>query len=595
MPNDDTKISDLSPMDIRLEELRDHFPEAFPDNIFDMKSLMSLFTSAGTESIPSRRFGLDWPGKIESINLLRMPGIGALVPEKSKSVEFNVAQHVFIRGDNLEVMKLMQKAYFGKFKMVYMDPPYNMESDTIYIDDYEDPIGAYLRYSGKVVATNVNIALSHRSGGRIHSTWLSMMLPRLFTARNLMSEDGVIFVSIDDHESHHLRMLMDEVFGLENFVCSFVWEKRYSPPPDAKDVGYVHEIIHCYRRSDAFEAALLPMTKAQRARYKNPDKDPRGDWKAADYTCRFTAEERPTLYYHIVNPNTGKKVWPKKSRVWACSEEEHQNNVSENRIWWPPGSEVPAKKKFASEIRQGAMPNTLLRYKEVGHTDEATKEFRKWFPGLNITPKPTRLIRHMLRIANIKAGDLVLDCFARTGETAEAILNANKEDGIGARFVLIQLPEPLAGDPKRTMADIANERIIRSMKAIRRNNSLGVRSFSLTSSSFKRWEGKYPKDKEGLADQLRHLVDNVDLKRSEDDLLFEVLLKAGIALTTQIKVVDAGGQRVYSLADGAFLVCLERKIKQNCLRVMASLAPERIVCLDFAFEGKDDSENKHSP
>ena len=584
---EEVALRELTPVECRLEEMREVLPEAFREGQLDPARLLALLHGESESAGQPRRFGLEWPGKTDALHLLRMAGHGALLPLRDKSLSFDGAPHVVITGDNLEVMKLLQKAYFGSFRMIYMDPPYNTGSDLIYNDDYKDPLSSYLHYSGQLTGESLRVSSLLETDGRFHSRWLTMMLPRLFVARNLLAENGVIFVSIDDHESHHLRILMDEVFGGENFVCSFVWEKRYAPPPDTKDVGYVHENVLCYRRSDAFQAALLPMTEAQKGRYKNPDKDPRGPWKPADYTCRYTAKERPTLYYPIRNPNTGKDTWPKKTRVWACSQGEHRKNEAEERIWWPPDAQVPAKKKFLSEIRQGAMPMTLLTHEEVGHTDEATKELRKWFPDVKVTPKPTRLLRRLLRIAAVQKGDLVLDCFAGTGTTAEAVLDANEQDGVGARFVLIQLPEPLREDSTRTMADLARDRAVRRAKELPKAKAEGVRCFALSASSFRAPTGEAPTGEDGLAEQLRMLVENVKDGRTDEDLLFEVLLKAGFKLTDTIERIKVGSQSVFSVADGMLLICLEHKVTLDCLRKLIELDPERVVCLDVAFKGND--------
>lgn len=583
----ETNLLELSPVQARIEELREHFPEAFREKDFDADRLLELLREGNDPIIAPRRFGLEWPGKAEALNLLRMAGQGALLPIRKESFSFDAASHVVVTGDNLEVMKLLQKAYFGAFRMIYMDPPYNTGSDLVYNDDYREPLTSYLRYSGQVNRESIRVSSLIETDGRYHSRWLAMMLPRLFVARNLLAENGAIFVSIDDHESHHLRILMDEVFGAENFVCSFVWEKRYAPPPDTKDVGYVHENVLCYRRSDAFQAALLPMTDAQKGRYKNLDKDPRGPWKPADYTCRYTAKERPTLYYPIRNPNTGKEVWPKKTRVWACSQDEHRKNEAEKRIWWPATAQGPAKKKFLSEIRQGAMPMTLLRHEDVGHTDEATKELRRWFPEVKVTPKPTRLIRHFLRIAAVQHGDLVLDCFAGTGTTAEAVLDANEKDGVGARFFLVQLPERLKDDPNTTMADLARTRAVKRAAETKDAELPGVRCFELADSSFRSPRQNPPKGTDDLVEHLKMLVDNVRADRTDEQILFEVLLKAGFKLTENVKRQTVANQMVYSVADGMLHICLERKITEDCLRSLIQLNPARVVCLDVAFEGND--------
>lgn len=655
-------LRDLSPIDQRLHSLRDCFPEVFRDGQFDAASLFDLLSAHDARDGRRAQFGLDWPGKADAIRLLRMPGCGALLPRSEESLTFSSAEHVVITGENLEVMKLLQKSYFCAFKMIYMDPPYNTGTDRIYNDDYKDSLRSYLRYSGQLTENDQRVSSLLEKDGRFHSRWLSMMLPRLFVARNLLSEDGVIFVSIDDHESHHLRMLMDDVFGSENFVCSFVWVKRYSAPPDTQDVGYVHENILCYRRSDAFEAALLPMSEEQKARYAHADDTSRGDFKKADYTCRYTAKERPTMFYPIRKRSSGfleveidatfniktgslrvsvkqpglplrqldiasvgkdgqetrhllevkKKAqtfelslegfprsisissagpvllqWPKKTRVWACSLAVHKQNEADDLIWWPADAEVPSKKRFLKEIRQGAMPVTVLEYEEVGHTDEATKELRKWFPDVKLTPKPTRLIRHLMRIAAVQSGDYILDCFAGTGTTAEAVADANEQDDLGARFVLIQLPEPLKDDSKRTMADLARDRSVRRLKALPVAKAAGVRCFSLASSSFRSPSGEVASNQGELAAQIRLIVDNIEKGRSDEDLLFEILLKAGFRLTDPVEKIDVQGRDVYRIADGMLLICLDRKVTWPLIRALVECKPQRVVCLDAAFHRND--------
>ena len=278
-----------------------------------------------------------------------------------------------------------------------------------------------------------------------HDRWLSMMYPRLVLLKQFLRDDGAIFVSIDDNEVATLRLMMDEIFGTGNFLCAFAWEKRYSPPPDTKDIGYLHETLMAYRASAKFKRNLLSLTEDQTGRYKNPDNDLRGAWKAMDYTCRYTADERPNLYYPVQQPNTGEEIWPKRTRVWAMSKEVHDLNVTENRIWWGAKgtNSVPALKNFLSEIQQGMMPVSLLKYEVVGHTDEAAKELRELVPWIKFTPKPTRLIQHLLRIATDK-DSLTLDSFAGSGTSGHAVLKQNAEDGGNRRFILVEMDQSIA-------------------------------------------------------------------------------------------------------------------------------------------------------
>lgn len=309
------------------------------------------------------------------------------------------AQNMLIQGDNLLALKALLPFYAGRVKCIFIDPPYNTQS-------------AFEHYDDKLE----------------HSQWLSMMYPRLVLLRELLVEDGSIWITIDDNEAHYLKVLMDEIFGRANFMCSIAWEKRYSPPPDTKDFGYVHDLVLVYRKSPAFKRNLLPATEDQTGRYKNPDQDPRGAWKAMDYTCRFTADERPNLFYPIVQPNTGEEIWPKRNRVWAMSKEVHQKNAAEGRIWWgvKGTNAVPALKNFLEGVAQGMMPMSLWKHGLAGHNQDGKKEALALFGDAPFsTPKPERLLSVILHIAT-NEGDLVVDSFLGSGTTAAVAHKMNR-------------------------------------------------------------------------------------------------------------------------------------------------------------------------
>jgi len=315
--------------------------------------------------------------------------------------------NMLIQGDNLDALKSLLPYYAGKVKCIFIDPPYNTKSAvSIHYDDNLE-----------------------------HSQWLSIIYPRLQLLREFLSEDGSIWVTIDDNEAHYLKIVMDEIFGRKNFLCDIAWEKRYAPPPDTKGFGYIHDHILCYRKSIQFNRNLLPLTEDQTGRYKNPDKDPRGAWKAMDYTCRYTAEERPNLYYPITQPNTGQEIWPKRTRVWAMSREVSKKHAEGNRIWWGEkgNNSVPALKNFLSEINQGMMPMSLWKHTLAGHTQDAKKEMLELF-GEDVfgTPKPERLLQTVLHIASDR-GDIVLDSFLGSGTTAAV---AHK---MGRRYIGIEM------------------------------------------------------------------------------------------------------------------------------------------------------------
>lgn len=573
-------LKPMSPLDARLADIAETwFPESWASGDFDVGRLYQI-AQAERVGTPLPFFGMVWPGKEDAIAMLWGASAGALLPDAEASLSFENASHVFCVGDNLEIMKLLQGAYFGRFKMAYLDAPYNTPGDFIYPDDGDDPIGSYLQLAmtgGKTL--DEDKARPAVTG--THARWLSMMLPRLFVVRNLLRDDGVVFAVIGDQESHRLRMLMDEVFGEENFVCNFAWEKRYSPAPDApNNVGYVHDNVLCYRKSDAFKAALLPMTEAQKKRYKNKDDDPRGPWKPADYTCRYTAVERPNLYYPIVNPHTKKKVWPKKTRVWAHSPEEHEKNVRENLVWWPEGAEVPAKKSFLDEIAQGAMPRSLLNHEEVGHSDEAAKELRKVLPDIKVTPKPTRLVRRLCEIAGVDAGDLILDPFAGVGTVAAAL--ADTPPNKRPRVVSIEFPEALDSKKYKDLADAGIQRA----KATLKKSKEGLRVFRLDRTGIKNWAVQSSASAKEVQIALELAVDPIDQNRSADDLLTEVALQAGCRLT-DVPLVSDNEEQIYTVESADVTICLAqqlpRKLANSIVEKLVDVTTTRIVVLDSTF------------
>lgn len=546
------------------------------------------------------RYFMNWPGKADCFKAIQRPSLGTLLPVHAESVNFDKTESLIIEGDNLEVLKLLQKSYQGKIKMIYIDPPYNTGNDFIYPDNYSENLQTYLEYTGQVDSGGHRFSNNTETDGRFHSKWLNMMYPRIFLARNLLTEDGVMFVSIDDHESHNLRRICDEVFGESNFICTFTWEKRYSPPPDTKDVGYVHENILLYRKSDSYRMGLLPTTQDQQDRYKNPDNDPRGPWKPMDYTCRYTKDERPNLYYEITNPNTKSHVLPKDTRVWAFSHDVHLSNVSEKRIWWGRDgkAKVPALKNFLSDIRQGMMPMTLLKQSAVGNTDEATKELRQLIPDLKYTPKPVRLIKHLAAIANLSSNDYVLDFFAGSGTTAHAVLDLNRTDGGNRKFILIQLPEPTEREDFNTISDITMERVRRVIQRDGRKTETklvtssetktGFRVLKLATSNFKIWNAATDTTTpDALAKQLELQINHIQQERTSEDLLFEILLKAGFPPTTPIETLTVEGKKVYSVTGYGMLICLERQLTHEAIKAIAERKPNHVVCLDEGFAGND--------
>jgi adenine-specific DNA-methyltransferase len=350
----------------------------------------------------NQKLELTWMGKGEQPAL--EPRLLLLEPEHSEG-DLDT-DNMLIHGDNLLALKALEQQFAGQVKCIYIDPPYNTGNAFEHYDDMQE-----------------------------HSVWLNLMKHRLEILKNLLHTEGSIWVTLDDNEVHYCKVMMDEIFGRGNFICDIAWEKRTSPPPDTKNIGYIHDHILCYRKSELFKRNLLAFTDDQTDRYKNPDNDPRGPWQSMDYTCRYTAKERPNLYYPIIQPFTGEEIWPKTTRVWATSREMHEINVTKDRIWWGPNGtqKVPRIKNFLSEIQQGMMPMSLWKHSLAGHNQEAAKEMLGLF-GIDkfTTPKPERLIQTVLNIAT-KQGDLVLDSFLGSGTTAAV---AHK---MGRRWIGIEL------------------------------------------------------------------------------------------------------------------------------------------------------------
>ncbi len=583
----------------RIARLRADFPEVFTEGKVDIDRLKEAL---GEEVATGReRYGLSWAGKSEAIRNIQTPSVATLVPDREESVQFDATENLFIEGDNLEVLKLLQKSYHGQVKMIYIDPPYNTGNEFIYPDNFREGIDDYLRYSGQVSGNGMKLSTNTETSGRYHSKWLNMMYPRLFLARNLLRKDGVIFISIDDHEVHNLRMLMDEIFGPENLVVSIAWRK--STGSNDIQVAYVHETLLLYRKSASASIGRLPRTEKQLSMYSNPDHDPRGDWASDNYASKFTPEERPTLHYQIINPFTRKKVWPKKGQTWRCSKDTHIKNEQDNRIWWGLNGElaVPRYKRFLSEVQEGVVPRSL--WDDVGTNEHGRSEFLGlgFYKGDFDNPKPTALIKRALRLGVTETNDaIVLDFFAGSATTAHAVLDLNREDGEDRQFIMVQLPEPTDNPDYPTIADIGKERVRRVIKKLHDEDEgklraegeppqdRGFKVFKLTSSNFKIWDGAGASEEpEDLAEQLQAFAENVLPDRSREDILYEILLKSGLPLTAEVKRLTVVGREVYAVSGGLLMVCLEAHVDEELVRAVAELRPERFVCLDSTFDGND--------
>lgn len=554
-----------------------------------------------TVDVGKERYGMHWPGKADCFKTIQAPSMGTLRPCPEESVAFDTTENLIIEGDNLEVLKLLQKSYLGRVKTIYIDPPYNTGNDFIYPDNYSESLQTYLEFTGQVDAQGRKFGTNTDSDGRFHSKWMNMMYPRLYLARNLLREDGVVFISIDDNEVDNLRKLCNEVFGEANFVASCIWQKRYSRE-NRGAIGDAHEYLLAYAANhDAFEQCrnLIPMTEDQERVYKNPNNDPNGRWRAVPMTAQGF---RPNQMYEVVTP-TGQSHPPPEGRCWSMVEPEYLKLRANGRIYFgKDGTSQPGVIRYLSEV-EGLVPWTWWPSNEVGHTDEARKEIREILGSQTVfeTPKPTRLIQRVLEIASDSDG-LILDFFAGSGTTAQAVMELNKKDGGNRKFILVQLPEPTQRTDFPSIAEITKERVRRVIQRLNvedgaaenglfeqenSNAARGFRVFKLSDSNFKPWDAEVPHESGALAQQLDLYIDHIKEGRSNQDLLFEILLKRGFPLTTPVEVLKLAGHEVYGVAGGMMLVCLQRDLSLELIRAMADLTPECVVCLDEGFAGND--------
>lgn len=593
-------LTSADPLAKSYEALQALFPMAATDGRVDLEKLRALMGDAAATG--PERYGLSWAGKSDALKTLRQQTTATLLPAPSESVNWDTTGNAIIEGDNLEVLKVLQHAYHGKVKLIYIDPPYNTGGDFIYPDDYAEGLNSYLQFTRQANEEGVKLTTNVNTSGRYHSRWLTMMYPRLFLARNLLREDGVIFVSIDDHEAHNLRLLLDEIFGAENFVAQIVWQKKYAVSNDDPGIGVMHDYILVYRRSAEFQRCLLPRTDKQLDRYTNADDDPRGEWSSDNYVSNKSREERPTLWYPIRHPKTGEEVWPDEHAVWRYALATHEKMVAENRLYWGPDQSYkkPRLKRFLNEIQEGVVPSTWWPFSDAGHNDEASKETgeilgRKVFDY----PKPVRLLKRILTTGSTET-DVVLDFFSGSGATAQAVLELNQETGGHRKFILVQLPEPTGRKDFPTIAEITKERVRRVIRKMESADAdqlalangpkqdLGFKVFKLAPSNFSVWDPSLAsEDTAGLGKQWELTADNVRADASEQALLHELMLKCGLPLSSPIQTSSAAGMTVYLLDEGRLLICLARELTREALRAMISLKPQSVLCLDAGFKGRD--------
>jgi adenine-specific DNA-methyltransferase len=551
---------------------------------------------------PRERYQLDWPGKRAAFLAADAPVARTLRPVRGESVDFDATRNIFIEGDNLDTLKLLQESYLGKVKLIYIDPPYNTGGDFVYADDFAETTAEYLARSGQADSGG-RLVSNTEASGRFHSDWLSMMYPRLKLARNLLTEDGAIFVSIDSTEHANLVKLLNEVMGEDNFRASITWQKRYTRSNNTQDFTTVVEYIVVFSRSDQFAVNLLPRTDEADARYANPDNDPRGPWKGASFLNPARAAQRPNLCYEIRNPNTGQVTWP-SANAWRRSRAEFERLAAEDLLYWGADgrSPVPSVKMFLIDAR-GLTPTNFWSHEYAGNTDEGTRDLAALLPGKVFdNPKPVRLLKRVLEHAS-DSSSLVLDFFAGSGTMAQAVLELNAEDGGTRRFIAVQLPERCAPETAAaragfaTVAEIGKARIRAAARAAsgaasaaRRHPDAdtGFRVLRLDSTNMA--DVLRTPDELAQADTGR-FAETVKPDRSPEDVLFEVLASSGLELSAPVAVELIDGREVFVVADGDLIACLAKDISPAVAREIAHRAPSRAVFLDSAFTADADRVN----
>lgn len=548
------------------------------------------------------RYQFTWPDKKKAMLAANAPITATLRPVVADSVGKDGtpggfdSENLYIEGDNLEVLKLLQETYLGKVKMIYIDPPYNTGNDFVYEDDFAQRTEDYMGNSGQYDEEGNRMVTNTESNGRFHTDWLNMIYPRLKLAKDLLAEDGVIFISIDDGEAANLLKVCNDIFGESNFVADLIWQKKFSRSNDATYFSTMHDHILCYCKSNIMQnengwrIGLLPRDDEIPNGYANPDNDPRGVWTSVILSAKSGSD---SLLYEIQTPS-GRKVLPPSGRYWSCSKDTFEKWKADGRIWFGSnGDGTPRKKTFLSEVQQGLRPNTILFQDSVGNNQEAKQETKALFNGCGVFdgPKPVRLLNVLLKIANTKDDSIILDFFSGSATTAHAVMKLNAEDGGHRKFIMVQLPEKTDEKSEaykagyKNICEIGKERIRRAGRKIKEDAGLtaladldiGFRCLRLDESNMK---PVYYTPEETQQQDLFSLVDNVKPDRTPEDLLFQVMLDLGVLLSSPIEATEIAGKKVFNVADGFLLACFDHDVTEETVKAIAQMKPYYAVFRD---------------
>ena len=560
--------------------------------------LRQLLGDDAVEDAPEA-YEFNWVGKQAARAEVLRPINKTLRPVKEDSVDWDTTQNLYIEGDNLEVLKLLQKSYLGKVKMIYIDPPYNTGNDFVYRDDFARSQKEEDKAAGNVDELGNRFIKNTDSNGRYHSDWCSMIYTRLKIASSLLTENGAVFISIDDYEQRNLKNICDEVYGEKNFVACVVWQRTYAPISLKKFFSESHEYCLIYAKNiDKFSMNLLPRSEKQNKDYKNPDNDPRGPWKVGNLTVGPAVEKQ---IYEIIGP-TGRKFMPPSGYCWRFSREKFEEWRKDNRIWFGiDGNNSPVPKLFLSEVQNGVTPMTLWTFEEAGHGQEATRDFRDLMGKSVFTnTKPLRYMNRFISIGSEK-DSIILDFFSGSATTAHAVMQLNAEDGGNRKFIMVQLPEETTEDSEaykagyKNICEIGKERIRRAGKKIKEESPLttqdldtGFRVFRMDSSNYEEVEHA-PKD--WNQQELDLFLNNIKSDRTDLDLLFGCMLDWGVQLSLPMTTEEVEGKKIYTINDGDLVACFADKVTDNVVRAMAEKQPLRVIFRDSCFERDADKIN----
>ncbi|MBI5674226.1 MAG: site-specific DNA-methyltransferase [Nitrospirae bacterium] len=622
----------------KLQKLKELFPELFAENQLDWEKLKAAF--GDDINFVNERYVLNWAGKSDAFRVLQQPTTATLKPAPEESVNFDTTENLFIEGENLEVLKVFQKAYYGKVKVVCIDPPYNTGSDSfIYPDRFSEKKEDYLKRIGDkdeegFLMKEGLFRKNSKDSGHYHSNWLSMMYPRLFLAKNLLRDDGVIFVHIDDNEVHNLRMVMNEIFGEENFVACFIWKRRQNVDSRSKNGASVdHEYLLCYRKTDR---GLIRGAEKDLTKYSNPDNDSRGNWMSADMTGLATQDQRPNLHYDLEDPKTG-IIYKCPPTGWRYEPKRMKELIKNNEILFPSKQDGrPRRKKFLNDLESDFTGfSTIL---ETVFNTQGTRELRTLFDEKEYFdfPKPKELLQQVLEQGSSNnQHDIILDFFGGSATTAHAVLELNKEDGCNRKFILVQMPEPCDENSEaykagyKTIADIGKERIRRVINKIQGNTvdghsrengnpeglfkdkeldsrlqtagmtkkysndnklDLGFKVFKLSSSSFKIWRGAEIDSAEKLVEQLDAFTDPIRPGAEKQNMLYELMLKAGYELTSSVQHIPLSKSKeaigYYSINNNELIIALDA-LNEKLIKQIIADKPQKVITLDSLFTGND--------